>query len=183
MKISVIFIFVNTILLFLLCSYSWKRFQLTNKQLQKCTEIANVLSKHYDEISGDIGMLESKVLSKHVLNKIESLTDSTDKQEVRNFLNSKDVVCMLIRHGGCVRIEFQRRDPFLVTWQGYYIVFHTANTTKYGCPKQNPATCRLMPCEVMGSNSCKGQEHVTSVDSINNHCVFVTTRGYIGPPS
>jgi len=145
--------------------------------------ITNILLTHYEEISGDKGMLESKILSKHLLHKIESLTDSVDKEKVRNFLNSRDVVSMLVRNGGCVRIKFKRRNPFLFTWQGYYLVFHTANTTKYGCPDENPSTCRLMPCEIKGSNNCKGQEYITRIDSIGNQCILVETRGYIGPPS
>lgn len=183
MKKNGIFILIKIFLIISLSSYTWKVYHLTNEKFQNCKLISNILLKHYDEISGDKGMLESKVLSKHLLHKIDSLSDSVDFDNVKNFLNSKDVVSVLIRNGGCVRIKFQRRNPLLFTWQGYYLIFHTANSTKYGCPEKNPVTCRLMPCNVKGTNSCNGQESITRIDSIENQWIFVTTRGYIGPPS
>lgn len=170
-------------LIVLLSSYSWSAYKLTEAKRQKCQNVCNILLKNYEYLPQDKGMYESIVLTKHLLNKLNVIQDEKERKIVIDFLNSKDIISVLVREKYCVRIEFRKKNPFLFTWKSHYLIFHTPNSTKYGCPKESPKDCRLMPCEKKDGNNCKGEEHVIDMDSIDNHRIFITTKGHIGSPA
>lgn len=174
---------LGIILSCLLMSYNWSSYKLTKDRLQQCNKVIELLIKHYDKLPKEKGRLESIVLTRYLINKLDTITNIEDRKTLVEFINSKEIESVLFREGKCVRIAFRRKNPFLFNWKGYYLIFHIQNQSKYETNEEDPTTCRLMPCSLKLGNNCTGQEFVIDVKTIDAHRVFVTTKGRIGAPS
>ncbi len=163
---------VLSLLTVLLCSYSWFQYKLTEDRLNRCKLIRTLLIKHYHEIPKEKSDYESIILSRFLLNKFDSITDPTDRKLLLDFFKDKEIDNVYLRDIYCIRFEFTRNDPFLFWWKAYYLVYHTANDTRYGCQDSDPQKCRLFPW------GCEGCEKVIATRRIDDQWIFVTTKGH-----
>jgi hypothetical protein len=170
-------------LILILSSYCFTAYKLTNERFETCKEVSRILLNNYDVLPKERGMREAIFITKPLLYKLSGFKNAKERQIVEDFFKSSEVEAILVREKHCIRFDFRRKNPFLIAWKGYYLVYHTANNTKYGCPTSDPKDCRLLPCKVKEGNNCNGEERIIEVDIIDKNWIFITTKGVIGTPS